>query len=183
MTVSPERDSLECRVGAALSARGWLVAAAESCTGGLILSRLTDIAGSSAYVAGGIVAYSYQAKMALLGVRAETLAQYGAVSAQTAAEMARGCIAQLGADIAVSVTGIAGPGGGTPDKPVGLVYIGLALRAGLSIPPAMLYDDVLGAHGDGVIVRRYVWDGDRSANKRASADAALRLILDSCSGG
>ncbi|MDZ4765671.1 MAG: CinA family protein [Chloroflexota bacterium] len=161
--------TLELRVGAALRARGWILCAAESCTGGLILSRLTDIPGSSAYIAGGVVAYSYEAKQMLLGVRAKTLARFGAVSHQTADEMARGALTRFDADIAISVTGIAGPDGGMPDKPVGLVYIGVAARDGII--------------ADEVLVQRYLWDGDRLANKRASVDAALRLVLAICGGG
>lgn len=147
-------------VGEALRARGWMVCTAESCTGGLIAEQLTDVAGSSAYVLGGVVAYANSAKQALLGVRAETLAQHGAVSEPVAAEMAAGAQRAFGADLAVSVTGIAGPGGGTPDKPVGLTYIGLAGR-------------------DGVIaVERHVWPGDRAAVRAASAERALQMLLE-----
>jgi PncC family amidohydrolase len=152
-------ERLEARVGAALRARGWKVGAAESCTGGLIMHRLTNIPGSSEYVVGGIVSYSNEVKQSLLGVRAETLMAYGAVSEETAREMAQGALTRLNTDIAVSVTGIAGPGGGTPQKPVGLTYLGLATR-------------------DQAVVRRHVWSGDREAIKAASAEAALSLILE-----
>ena len=150
---------LEARVGAVLRARGWTVCAAESCTGGLIMHRLTNIAGSSAYVLGGVVSYSNEAKQKLIGVQEATLQAYGAVSPQTATEMVLGVRALFDADIAVSVTGIAGPGGGTPEKPVGLTFIGLVWRD----QPAQ--------------VQRHVWRGDREAIKMASANAALEWIL------
>lgn len=152
--------TLEAQVGMALRERGWTIGTAESCTGGLILHRLTNIAGSSAYVVGGIVAYSNTIKQNLLHVKQGTLLAYGAVSEQTAQEMALGARQVLKTDLAVSVTGIAGPGGGTAEKPVGLTYIGLAGP-----------DDLL-------LVQRHLWDGDREAVKNASADAALRLVLD-----
>jgi PncC family amidohydrolase len=152
-------ERLEARVGEALRAKGWTIGTAESCTGGLVAHRLTNIAGSSDYVLGGIVAYSNAVKQSLLRVRQGTLIAYGAVSEQVAAEMATGARAALAVDMAVSITGIAGPGGGTPEKPVGLTYIGLAGPNGL------------------LIVQRHVWDGDREANKAASAEAALNLIL------
>jgi PncC family amidohydrolase len=160
-------ERLEARAGAALRARGWTVCAAESCTGGLVMHRLTNIAGSSVYVLGGVVSYSNEAKQSVLGVRAETLASYGAVSEETAAEMVRGVLRLFPADVAVSITGIAGPGGGTPQKPVGLTYIGLGARDGESVA---------------VSVHRHIWNGDREAIKAASADAALELILGAASG-
>lgn len=151
-------ESIEATVGQLLREAEQTVCTAESCTGGLIASRLTDLAGSSAYVLGGIVAYSNTAKQHLLNVKQGTLIAFGAVSEATASEMALGARAAFQADYALSVTGIAGPGGGTPDKPVGLTYIGLATP------------------DNEVIVARYVWDGDRLANKRASADAALMML-------
>lgn len=151
---------LEARVGAALIARGWTVCTAESCTGGLIAHRLTNIPGSSVYVLGGMVTYSNDAKEQLIGVPHETLVTHGAVSEPTARAMADGVRALFGAQIAVSVTGIAGPGGGSPDKPVGLTYIGLARADGPTE------------------VRRHVWPGDREAVKAASADAALGWLLE-----
>ena len=138
---------------------GHTVAAAESCTGGLILSALTDVAGSSAYVEGGLVTYSNDAKMQRLGVREATLIEFGAVSEATAREMALGVRGVFQTDYALSVTGIAGPGGGTDEKPVGLTYIGLAGPADL------------------LSVERHVWDRDRIGNKLASAEAALRQLL------
>ncbi|MDE2776614.1 MAG: CinA family protein [Chloroflexota bacterium] len=152
--------ALSRQVGAALIERGETVCAAESCTGGLILSSLTDRAGSSAYVAGGVVSYSNEAKMRLLGVCETTLIAHGAVSEETAAEMARGALALFDTDYALSVTGIAGPGGGTAEKPVGLTYIGLAGPQGsLQVAP-------------------HVWDSDRIGNKAASVEAAFNLLLD-----
>ncbi len=150
---------LSQQVGAALSGRGLTVCAAESCTGGLILSTLTDVAGSSAYVEGGLVTYSDDAKMRMLGVHEETLIAHGAVSEATAGEMAKGVRRIFETDYAVSVTGIAGPGGGSDEKPVGLTFIGLA------------------GFGDLLIVKRYLWDGERIANKVASVEAALKLLL------
>jgi PncC family amidohydrolase len=152
-------ERLEARVGEALRAKGWTIGTAESCTGGLVAHRLTNIPGSSDYVLGGIVAYSNAVKQALLRVKQGTLIAYGAVSEQVAAEMATGARAALAVDIAVSITGIAGPGGGTPEKPVGLTYIGLA------------------GPGSLLVVQRHVWSGDREAVKAASADAALNLVL------
>jgi PncC family amidohydrolase len=151
--------SLEAQAGSALLTGRYTLATAESCTGGLIAHRLTNIAGSSAYVLGGVVAYHNGAKQALLHVREATLVAHGAVSAEVATEMAANARALFGSTFALSVTGIAGPGGGSAEKPVGLTYIGLASPDGA------------------VIVERHVWDGDREANKAASADAALRLLL------
>ena len=137
---------------------------AESCTGGLILSTLTDISGSSAYVEGGLVTYSNEAKMKMLGVREATLIEHGAVSEAAADEMARAARQVFDTDYALSVTGIAGPGGGTAEKPVGLTYIGLAGRDGL------------------LVVERHIWDGDRMSNKLMSVDAALNLLLQQVAG-
>ena len=115
-------------LGRVLEARGWRVATAESCTGGLIAGAITDIAGSSAWFDRGFVTYSNSAKEEMLGVRAQTLAAFGAVSEQTACEMAAGALARSGSDLAVAVTGIAGPTGGSADKPVGMVCFGWAKR-------------------------------------------------------
>jgi nicotinamide-nucleotide amidase len=116
------------RVLEAFRARGWKIATAESCTGGLVAAALTDIAGSSDVFERGFVTYSNEAKEAMLGVPAATLKRYGAVSAQTAAAMAEGALKNSRADAAVAITGIAGPGGGTKQKPVGLVYFAAASR-------------------------------------------------------
>lgn len=151
---------LEAKVGDLLRVRQWTICTAESCTGGLVLHQLTNIPGSSSYVLGGIVAYSNEIKEALLHVRHQTLIDHGAVSEQTATEMAVNTRALFGADIALSITGIAGPSGGTAEKPVGLTYIGLAAHKGL------------------VVVQKHIWQGDREANKIYSAQAALKLALD-----
>lgn len=150
--------SLEKRIGELLLELGLTLATAESCTGGLLAHRITNVPGSSAYFLGGVVAYAYEAKEILLGVRHETLQTYGAVSEETAREMAQGARQRMGADVAVAITGIAGPTGGTPQKPVGLVYIAL------SAPGAEW-------------CQRHVWQGDRLSNKEQSVEAALQLVL------
>jgi nicotinamide-nucleotide amidase len=139
--------------------RGLTVATAESCTGGLVAHTITEVAGSSAYFLGGFVTYADDVKRDQLGVPAELLAAHGAVSAQVARAMAEGARARLGTTVAVSITGIAGPGGGSDEKPVGLTYVAVADQAGAD-------------------VRRYLWSGDRSANKRDSAAAVLELLLE-----
>ena len=126
-------DTLAIAAGRLLKARGQTVSTAESCTGGLLGGSITDVPGSSAYFLGGLVTYANAAKTELLGVSAELLARYGAVSPQVAEAMAVGCRARMHSDYALSVTGIAGPDGGTPQKPVGLVYIGLADAAGCEV--------------------------------------------------
>src|SRR5580698_4965681 len=123
-------------------ARGLRIATAESCTGGLVAAALTEIAGSSDVVDRGFVTYSNEAKAELLGVPQSTLKRYGAVSAQTARSMAVGALKNSHADIAVSITGIAGPGGGTRQKPVGLVHFAAARRGGLRIARKRLYGDI-----------------------------------------
>ena len=117
-------------LGAAFSARKWIAATAESCTGGLVAGAITDIAGSSEWFDRGFVTYSNEAKTELLGVRPETLARFGAISEATVREMVVGALERSRADIAVAVTGIAGPAGGTQDKPVGLVWLAWAIRNG-----------------------------------------------------
>src|SRR5690606_21582888 len=124
------------------TARGLLVATAESCTGGLIAGALTEIAGSSAVVDRGFVTYSNEAKTALLGVRTETLSAHGAVSEKTARDMAEGALSASKADCTVAVTGIAGPGGGSPEKPVGLVHLAAARRDGRTLHRAMRYGEI-----------------------------------------
>ena len=118
------------------------IATAESCTGGLVAGALTDIAGSSAVLDRGYVTYSNAAKQQMLGVPAATLKQYGAVSRQTAEAMARGVLTKCKVDLAVAITGIAGPGGGSPEKPVGLVHFAAASRDGTSMHAAMRYGDI-----------------------------------------
>lgn len=135
------------------------VATAESCTGGLVGHVLTEISGSSTWYVGGAVVYSNALKERLANVPAVLLETHGAVSEAVAAAMAEGVRSGLGSDLSVAVTGIAGPTGGTPGKPVGLTFVAVA-------------------DATGTVVERHVWSGDRSANKRASAHAALRLLLE-----
>lgn len=156
---------IEARVGAALLAKGWTVCAAESCTGGLVMHRLTNVPGSSSYVQGGVVAYSYESKETLLKVRSETLVTHGAVSEETATEMVLGVLTLFGTDVAVSITGIAGPGGGMPGKPVGLTYLAVATKGG-------------SPH-----VEKRIWSGDREAIKSASATRALEMIFEAVEHG
>lgn len=140
------------------------VALAESCTGGLVAATLTAVPGSSAYLLGGVVSYADEAKRDVLGVDPSVLSAHGAVSAQVARAMAVGVRERFGADLAASVTGIAGPDGGSPAKPVGLTYVGVA-------------------DSGGVDVRRFVWTGDRAANRRDSVVAALELLIDRAATG
>ncbi|CAG1017225.1 nicotinamide-nucleotide amidase [Burkholderiaceae bacterium] len=135
------------------------LALAESCTGGLLSSRITDVPGSSEYFLGSIVAYANGVKVSGLGVRAATLRRYGAVSKETAAEMARGVKNRLGAGLTAGITGIAGPGGGTPEKPVGLVYIAVS-------------------KGRTTIVKRFVFKGGRKSIKKQSTEAALLMLAE-----
>jgi nicotinamide-nucleotide amidase len=137
---------------------GLKLATAESCTGGMIAARLTDIAGSSDVVERGFVTYSNEAKNELLGVPMDLIARVGAVSEEVARAMAEGAVARSRADVAVAVTGIAGPGGATPTKPVGLVHLACARRGG-----ATLHE-------------RHVFPGDRAAVRAASVDAAFVLL-------
>lgn len=121
-----DSESLETILGALLRRKGLRLATAESCTGGLIGHRITNVPGSSTYYIGGVTSYAYEAKVRLLGVQWETLERYGAVSRETVLEMALGVRRLLAADIGLSVSGIAGPGGATPEKPVGFTWIGIS---------------------------------------------------------
>src|SRR4029078_13627354 len=158
-----ELTGLASQVGERSSARGLRIATVESCTGGLVGHLITEIPGSSAYYVGGYVTYSDRQKRDAVGVGGEVLAAHGAVSAQVAMAMAIGGRTRTGADLAVAVTGIAGPDGGTPQKPVGLTYVAVA--------------DAVGTE-----VRRFLWDGDRSDNKRRSAAGALQLLVERLEG-
>lgn len=153
----PPGIQLEAMVERRLRERGLTLAVAESCTGGLVSHCITDIPGSSDVYRGAVVAYANDIKQRLLGVERRTLEEHGAVSAQTARQMAQGVRRLLAADLGLAVTGIAGPGGGSPEKPVGLVYVALAAP-------------------DGEWVEQHLWQGDRQANKAASAQAALDLL-------
>ena len=144
----------------ALREQGLMLATAESCTGGLIGAALTSLPGSSDIYAGGFVTYSNDLKAGLLGVCMGTLETYGAVSSQTAIEMAKGALLKTGADIAVSVTGIAGPGGGSDAKPVGLIYIGLA---GKQTAPK---------------TQEFLLHGDRASIRAQTVEKALKAVLD-----
>lgn len=155
-----ESLALATRLGRALEARGWRVATAESCTGGLIAGAITDVAGSSAWFDRGFVTYTNEAKSEMLGVNDLTLEAHGAVSEATAGEMASGALARSAADLAVSVTGIAGPTGGSPDKPVGMVCFGWARRGG-SVDTATRH-----------------FAGDRERVRRQTVDEALQGLLD-----
>ncbi len=151
--------ALAARLGERCQADGTRIATVESCTGGLIGHAITEVPGSSAYYLGGFVTYSDEAKRAMVGVPVEVLAAHGAVSAQTAMAMAAGGRDRTGAQLGIAVTGIAGPDGGSPAKPVGLTYVAVA-------------------DAEGCEVRRFVWAGSRTENKRASAEAALELALE-----
>lgn len=167
--VSPQADAsiiafmnhppLEFLIGGKLQEHGLRLAVAESCTGGLIGHRITNVAGSSVYFLGGVIAYANEAKMRLLGVRQQTLEQYGAVSQETVLEMARGVRQALGAEIGIAVSGIAGPGGGTPEKPVGTTWIGL------SAP-------------DEERAWSYLFQGERLRIKEQAAEQALRRLVE-----
>ena len=152
------RDTMEEVVGRELTKRGLMLAVAESCTGGLIGHRLTQVAGSSAYLDRGVVCYSNRAKTEMLGVPMELIARHGAVSKEVAAAMACGIRQRANVSVGLSVTGIAGPGGGTETKPVGLVYIGL--DGGTGRP----------------ITREFRFHGDRNVIKQRSSQAALDLL-------
>lgn len=149
---------IEKTVADILVARGFTMTCAESCTGGLISARMVNVPGVSEVFKAGFVTYANEAKQKLLGVKEETLIQFGAVSCQTAEEMARGAAKAAEADVAISVTGIAGPDGGTKEKPVGLVYIGCYVK------------------GD-VLVKEYHFNGDRMQVRQSSAEAALKQVL------
>ncbi|WP_245932397.1 CinA family protein [Isoalcanivorax indicus] len=161
---NPAHDELTCddlarRTGLALKAAGWTMATAESCTGGGIAAAVTDIAGSSGWLDSGFVTYSNEAKMRLLGVPETVLATHGAVSEATVRAMAEGVLARSPVNIAVAVSGIAGPDGGSADKPVGTVWFAWARR------------------GQGTEVACQVFDGDRAAVRAATVITALEGII------
>ena len=145
------------RVGRLLLARSWRLATAESCTGGLVGHTITEISGSSTFFQGGVIAYANEVKRNVLGVPQEVLSEHGAVSYQSALAMAQGIRRLLNVEVGVSVTGVAGPTGGSAEKPVGTVYIAVSSPLG---------DEV----------QHHVWEADRSGNKGLSAQAALLLV-------
>lgn len=151
------RDAVDA-LARALGARGWSMCTAESCTGGLVAAACTSLAGSSDWFERGVVTYSNAAKTSLLGVPAALIATHGAVSGEVAAAMAEGALAHAPADVAVAVTGIAGPGGATPGKPVGTVWIAVAGR------------------GRPAVATRLQLDGDRAAVRHATVLQALRVL-------
>jgi nicotinamide-nucleotide amidase len=159
MTFSPQSLVLAKELLATCEARRWHLATAESCTGGLIIGCLTEIAGSSNVVDRGYVTYDNRAKQELLGVPPELLASVGAVSEEVARAMAAAARERAAVDLAIAVTGIAGPGGATPTKPVGLVHMAVAVRA------------------QPTLHAREIFAGDRSAVRLATVDAALVLAL------
>lgn len=138
--------------------RGLTLATAESCTGGLVGHRITNVAGSSDFYLGGAIAYAYEAKEQMLGVRKDTLLEFGAVSQETVLEMACGIRSRLGSDLSISISGIAGPGGGLPHKPVGTVWFGFCAP-------------------QGAWARVFQFPGNREEVKAASAEEALQAIL------
>ena len=162
MTLDPI-PGLVSQLAAALRARRWFVATAESCTGGMIAAACTDLAGSSEWFERAVVSYSNEAKTALLGVPAALLQQHGAVSEPVALAMATGLQRSSGVDLVVAVTGIAGPGGGTPSKPVGTVWFGFASRRSEGT-----------VHADSEHRR---FDGDRAQVRQATVEHALRGLL------
>ncbi len=149
--------SVEEEIVELLESRGLTIATAESCTGGMVSARLVGVAGVSQVFMEGLVTYSNEAKMRLLGVKEETLAAHGAVSRETAVEMAEGGCARAGTDVCVSTTGLAGPGGGSKEKPVGLVYMACCVKGHTA-------------------AERHVFSGDRQQIREQSAEAALQLV-------
>lgn len=157
VSVNREEALLEEQIVALMHEKNLTLAAAESCTGGMLSSRIIDVAGVSDVYKAGFVTYANEAKQKLIGVKEETLMKYGAVSEQTAREMVAGALRAAEADMAVAITGIAGPGGGTKEKPVGLVYIACG-------------------SADDVVVEHCLFDGSRSEIRQASVVHALEML-------
>lgn len=160
---APDVSALTAQLADILQARGWLMATAESCTGGMIAAACTDLAGSSNWFERGFVTYSNEAKTELLGVPSEMIAQHGAVSEEVARAMAHGAVAHSRAQVALAVTGVAGPGGGSVDKPVGTVWFGWATPAG-------------------VVTEMRRFGGDRAAVRQATVRHALGRLLELLAG-
>jgi nicotinamide-nucleotide amidase len=163
MTTDKDLFDLSMLVGQKLRAAGRRLATAESCTGGWVAKACTDIAGSSQWFECGFVTYSNTSKTRDLGVSEQTLAEHGAVSEATVREMAIGALRVTGADVAVAISGIAGPDGGTPDKPVGTVWFGLASRYGAGVA---------------VTAQMHLFAGDRELIRRRSVERAFQLVLE-----
>lgn len=159
MTLS---EPLERLVGLRLSTTKRTLATAESCSGGLLAHLITNVPGASEYFLGGAITYANEAKIELLGVSERDLSQHGAVSETVARQMAEGARVRFGADLGLGITGIAGPGGGTPEKPVGLVFVALS-------------------YSDGFVVSRNEFSGTREEIKRQSAEQALKMLWESLS--
>jgi nicotinamide-nucleotide amidase len=162
MTADQELFALSERVGQKLRGAGRRLATAESCTGGWVAKACTDVAGSSQWLECGFVTYSNAAKVRDIGVSERTLVDHGAVSEATVREMAAGALRVSGADVAVAISGIAGPDGGTPIKPVGMVWFGLAWKRGTDVV---------------VIAERQLFGGDRELVRRGSVQRALEMVL------
>lgn len=154
-----EKELVEAQLGVHLRRLKWSLAVAESCTGGLLGHRITNVPGASDYFLGGVVAYANSIKIQLLGVPPQKLETFGAVSEQTVKAMACGVRERFGADVSLAISGIAGPSGGTPEKPVGMVWIGMCT------PSAC-------------VTRRYQFSGDREEVKGQATEAALRWLLE-----
>lgn len=150
-------DSIEFKVGKILCKKGWTISTAESCTGGMVASRLISYPGISEVFKEGVVTYSNEAKINRLGVDKKTLENFGAVSYKTAVEMVQGIVREAGTDVGVATTGIAGPGGGTDEKPVGLVYIAIKVK-------------------DKTIVKKFEFNGDREEVREKAAFTALEML-------
>ena len=155
----PVMNTLEERIGTLLVEHDLTVGTVESATGGLISHRLTGVPGSSDYYLGSIISYSNEIKTGIVGVKTDSIARYGAVSATVAKQMAGGGRRLFGVDICLADTGIAGPGGGSANKPVGLFYLGFACK-------------------EGTFSRKHIFTGDRAMNKQAAAETALKWLED-----
>ena len=153
-------DAIVERLLDVLRTKGWTIAVAESCTGGELSARLSAAAGSSDVFMGGVIPYADSAKRSLLGVASELISEHGAVSAAVAQAMARGARERLGSDVGIGITGIAGPSGARPDKPVGLVFIAISGPSGDDEP------------------RREVWQGSRESNRAHSVECAIESLLE-----
>ena len=151
--------TLEKKIGKILQERSLTIGLAESCTGGLLASRITDVSGSSAYFIAGLVTYSNKAKTKFLSVPDEIIGRHGAVSSVVAERMAKGVRAAAGVDISLSITGIAGPAGGSPEKPIGTVFIALATKKE-------------------VFVRKFLFSGNRRDVRKQASEEALTMLLD-----